>query len=521
VITKILKKQNEYRDSVFLMVINQEVKSTPGIEELVIMMGTDNNKGIMRDVGFTGSDIELATANDMVICVRAHTEEAINEALSQIEEMLTRKATGEQLEDVYKTVDSLVREIPNTNLAIISVPGQFAARETRKALRLGLNVLLFSDNVSVDEEIELKKLASELDRIVMGPDCGTAIINQVPLAFANAVNPGPIGIVAAAGTGMQEVVKVIDRQGLGISQGIGTGGRDLSDEVGGISMLKGIEILEQDKKTEIIVLISKPPGSVAVKKVLDRVAESPKKMVVCFFGGYSELIARSGAIAARYLEEAALLAVASVEGRRYEYKNFSVSESKLESMLNRETGGIGPHQKFVRGLYSGGTLCDEAMLILKDFVGGVYSNIPLEPENKLPDLSKGYKHSCIDLGDDYFTRGRPHPMISPETRKQFIVNEADDPEVAVLLLDIVLGFGAHPDMAGALTKSITAAKSKVEEKGGYLSVVASVCGTSGDPQGIAEQTKKLEDTGVIVMPSNSQAARFAGMVCAQIDTVSN
>jgi succinyl-CoA synthetase alpha subunit len=515
VVTKIVTKKNEYRDSVFLMVVNERARSLPGIEEIAVMMGTDNNKDIMRDVGFSGSEIDYATANDMLICIRGQSGEMFETALAQIEEMLTKKPPREELEDVYKTLESAVRERPGTNFAVISVPGQFAAREAQKALNKGLNVLLFSDNVSLEEEIELKKLASRLDRIVMGPDCGTAIINHVPLAFANVVNPGPIGIVAAAGTGLQEVVCLIDREGEGISQAIGTGGRDLSDEVGGLSMLKGIEILEEDEETEVIVLISKPPGPSTMKRVLDRVSQSRKKMIVNFLRGDPELVARSGAIAAQTLEEAALLAVDTMRGELYQHKNFSIPEMDLKKMLKEETERMNPKQRFVRGLYSGGTLCDEAMLIMSDSVGEVYSNIPLKPELRLADLSKGREHACIDLGDDYFTKGKPHPMISPETRNRYIVSEAEDPEVAVLLLDIVLGFGAHMDMAGALKGSIEAAKSTAEKRGGHLSVVASVCGTVKDPQNFASQAKKLEEAGVVVMPSNAQAARFATMISSK------
>lgn len=511
-VTKILTKKNEYRDSVFLMVINERARSLPGIEEIAVMMGTNNNKDIMRNVGFSGSEIDSATANDMVICIRGQNEEMLEKALAQIEEMLTKKPPREELEDVYKTLESAIRERPETNLAIISVPGQFAAREARKALNQGLNVLLFSDNVPLEEEINLKKLASQLDRIVMGPDCGTAIINHVPLGFANAVTPGAIGVVAAAGTGLQEVVSLIDREGEGISQAIGTGGRDLSDEVGGLSMLKGIKILEENQETEVIVLISKPPGPSTMKRVLDRVSQCPKKVIMNFFGGDPELVVSSGAIAAQTLEGAAFLAVDTIRGEPYQHKNFSIPEMDLIKMLEEETEGMGSKQKFIRGLYSGGTLCDEAMLIISDSVGEVYSNIPLKPEFRLANLSKGQKHSCIDLGDDYFTRGSPHPMISPETRNSYIMSEAEDPEVAVLLLDIVLGYGAHMDMAGALSGSIEAAKSKVEKKGGYLAVVASVCGTVKDPQDFVSQVKKLEEVGAIVMPSNAQAARCAAMI---------
>jgi len=510
--TKILIKKNQYRDSVFLMVINERIRSLAGIEEIAIMMGTDNNKDLIKNVGFSAKEIDSATSRDIVICIRARKEKEIEKALVQIEDMLTRRPRPEELVDVYKTLETVIRERPNTNFAIISVPGQFAARETRKALNRGLNVLLFSDNVPIEEEIRMKKLASKMNRIVMGPDCGTAIINHVPLGFANTVNSGPIGLVAASGTGLQEVVCLIDRAGQGVSQAIGTGGRDLSDKVGGLSMLKGLEILDVDEETKIIVLISKPPGPSTTKKILKRVSKSQKKVINCFLGSNPELISNSGAIPAQTLEEAAFLAVSVLKGEPYHHRNFSISDEELKRRLKAEIEGIAPSQKFIRGLYSGGTLCDEAMMILSDSVGEVYSNVPLKPKLQLKDLSKGYKHCCIDLGDDYFTKGRPHPMISPETRNRYILSEAEDPEVAVLLLDIVLGYGAHMDMAGALSENIKIAKSKAEQKGGYLSVIVSVCGTMKDPQDFVSQARKLADIGAVVMPSNAQAARFAAMI---------
>ncbi len=510
--TRIVIKKNQYRDSVFLMVINEQTRSLPGIDEIAVMMGTDNNKDIIKEVGFLSPEIDSATSRDIVICIRAGSDEEIEIALAQIDEMLTRKRRPEELEDVYKTLESAIRERPETNFAIISIPGQFASRETKRALNHGLNVLLFSDNVPIEEEIEIKKLATQSGRIVMGPDCGTAIINHIPLGFANAVIPGSIGLVAAAGTGLQEVVCIIDRAGGGISQAIGTGGRDLSDKVGGLSMLKGLDILDKDDETEIIVLISKPPGPITMKKILKRASKSPKKVIINFLGGDPELISSFGATAGQTLEETAFLAVAALKGEPYQHRNFSISEEELKRRLKEETESMIPNQKFIRGLYSGGTLCDEAMLILNDSVGEVYSNIPLKPELRLRDLSKGQKHCCIDLGDDYFTRGRPHPMISPDSRSRYIISEAEDPEVAVLLLDIVLGYGAHMDMAGALRESIIVAKTEVKKRGGYLAVVASVCGTMKDPQNFLSQVQKLEDMGVVVMPSNAQAARFAAMI---------
>ena len=517
-VTKISIKKNQYRDSVFLMVISEQARSLPGIVEIAVMMGTDNNKSLMEGVGFSGFDLDSARVNDMVFCIRGESQEAVENALTQVEEMLTRRPRSGELADVHKTLDAVIRERPETNFAIISVPVPFAARETKKALNYGLNVLVFSDNVPVEEEVELKKLASKMNRIVMGPDCGTAIINHVALAFANAVTAGPIGLVAASGTGLQEVICLIDRAGYGISQAIGTGGRDLSDEVGGISMLRGLDILDEDEETEVIVLISKPPGPSTTEKILKRVSKSPKKVIVNFLGYDTGRISNSGAIAAGTLEETAYLAVATLKGEPYRYKNFGMPEVEMKRMVENETERMTRDQKFIRGLYSGGTLCDEAILILSSIVGEVYSNVPIQPNLGLQDLSKGYRHCCIDLGDDHFTRGRPHPMISPEIRNRYLLNEAKDREVAVLLLDVVLGYGAHMNMAGALAESIKVAKSKAESRGQYLSVVASVCGTTRDPQDFSSQVEQLRKVGVVVMPSNAQAARFAAMIAVKLQS---
>ncbi len=519
-VTIVKIRKNEYRDSVFLMVINETIRTIDGIEEAAVMMGTENNKEVIRRVGFHGDDMEAATPRDIIICIKARDKRVVEDALNRIDSLLIRKASPSEGQGVFRTLDAAVRARPRSNLAIISVPGQFAARETRKALGLGLNVLIFSDNMSVEEEVELKRIADRAGKIVMGPDCGTAIINHVPLAFANVVRSGPIGLVAASGTGLQEVACTIDRAGEGISQAIGTGGRDLSDRVGGLSTLKGMEILQHDKETAVIVLVSKPPGVETTGKILERVGRCSKPVVIHFLGADPEPLARSGALVAQTLEETGLLAVARLRGVEFRHTNFSKPERELQGLLERETRRLAPHQRFIRGLYSGGTLCYEAMRILMDSVGDVYSNIPTKPEFRLADPSKGVRHTFLDLGEDDFTRGRPHPMISADLRNRYIRSESEDPEVALLLLDVVLGHGAHPDMAGALSESIETAKRKAEEEGRYLSVVASVCGTSKDPQDLSSQVKRLDQVGAVVMPSNAQAARFAAMISTRISCMS-
>jgi hypothetical protein len=278
-------------------------------------------------------------------------------------------------------------------------------------------------------------------------------------------------------------------------------------------MMKGIDILDKDPETKVIVVISKPPGLQTAKEVLKKIAACSKKTVVNFIGADKTAIREAGAIPASTLEEASLKAVAILRGEQYKKTDFSISERDLTVLLHKEKSRMKPNQKYVRGLYSGGALCDEALAIMSETLGGVFSNIPLKPELKLEDLSRGFLHSCIDLGDDYFTKGKPHPMIYPDVRNHYILSEVEDAEVAVLLLDIVLGYGAHMDMAGALSESIVSAKALAETRGGYLSIVASVCGTNKDPQNYDEQVSKLKECGVVVMPSNAQAARLAAYIC--------
>lgn len=361
--------------------------------------------------------------------------------------------------------------------------------------------MLFSDNVSIEDEVGLKKLASENGLLVMGPDCGSAILNGKPICFANAVRRGDIGVVAAAGTGLQEITCAIDRLGGGISQAIGTGGRDCADlRVGGSTMLTGIEALSMDPDTRVIAVVSKPPAAEIAEKVLEALGRSGKPCVVDFIG----MSGRKGTGTLRFagnLEEAAGMAVAFSSGKDFTPRTFDLSKTEVARLVRRETSKMGKSQRFLRGLFTGGTLADEALYLLDGGLGGIVKD---------PHASRG--HTIVDLGDDVFTVGRPHPMIDPSLREQRIAREAGDPEVAVLLLDMVLGYGAHPDPAGAVCAGIEKAKMKATSRGGHLSVIASITGVAGDPQDIAAQKRTLENAGCVVMPSNCQAAMLAGRI---------
>jgi FdrA protein len=508
---KIIIKKNSYFDSVSLMTISEKGKFFPGVLEIVVSMGTETNKQLLQDVGFLEAQLVEVGPNDLIIAIRAEDDMAINSAAKKIEELLTDKdIISEIAEDVKVTsLQFAFRQNPESNLAIVSVPGEYAFIEAKKALLSRKHVLLFSDNVSVEEENELKEYAVAKGLLMMGPDCGTAVINNIPLAFANVIPYGPIGIVGASGTGSQEVSSLIARAGSGITQLIGAGGRDLSEKIGGRMMLLGIDALENDVSTKVIVLISKPPAISVMEKVLIRASKCSKPVIVHFIGGDNSVIEKYRLNAAKSLEETAVKAVKLANGKII---SFTIEESEIEKIANSETSRMNKNQKYIRGLYSGGTLCDESMVYLQKKFGKIYSNTPLDKKNKLQDSRISEKDTIVDLGDDEFTKGKAHPMIDPSYRKLRLLNESKDSEVAIVLLDIVIGYGSHPDPAGAMFNAIVDAKREFEKRSQYLSVVASVCGTENDPQVLSQQEAILIKAGVVCMPSNYQAVGLASAI---------
>jgi len=439
-----------YLDSVALMRVSRRLEALPGVEAAALMIGSPSNKALLRDAGLLAPEGERATPNDLVIAVRgAKAPQALESAL----QLLTgAKETGSPGSARARSLAGALELLPQANLALISVPGEFAAFEARKALERGLHVLVFSDNVSLDDEAALKRLAAESGLLLMGPDCGTALIAGTPIAFANAVPRGDIGIVSASGTGLQEVSSLVARMGGGISHGIGVGGRDLDARIGALGTLAAIDALEKDPATSKIVLLSKPPAPEVAKRVLERLKRSAKPSVVCFLG-------IEGPGMAPTLRDAAELAM----GKK-------IAAEKLPAGKRRGT---------VRGLYCGGTLCAEAELVFR---------------------RRGLSgHAFIDLGADDYTRGRPHPMIEPEIRNDHVARAMADAAVGVVLVDVVLGYGAHADPARVLAKALKPGKT----------VVASVTGTEQDPQVRSRQVAALREAGVLVAASNADAAELA------------
>ena len=503
---KVLIRKNTYFDSVTLMALSTQANQVEGVEQAVVAMGTEMNKGVLRNVGLLVPEVEAAGVGDLMIVVKAASEARCEQALADIQALFGKRNSAKSGTGVtYATLDSAVQNVPEANLAIVSVPGEHAAREARKALERGLHVMMFSDNVSVEDEVALKNLAHDKGLLVMGPDCGTAILGGVGLCFANTVRRGNIGIVGASGTGSQEVSVRIHDFGGGITQVIGTGGRDLSEKVGGIMMIDGLRALARDEETRVIVLVSKPPAKSVEKKVLAEIAKCGKPVVVCFLGGSEGAVLEAGGHFGKTTKEAALKAVI-LAGRNEN----EINKRALNLPLIAETRAkLAPQQRYIRALMCGGTLCDEMMHLALEKFPNVYSNIAKKAEHKLADVEKSVDHTFIDFGDDDFTRGRPHPMIDPSLRIERFLREAADPSVGVIVLDFILGFGSHPDPVGVTLPAIRQAKEAAAREGRHLEILGYVLGTDLDTPSLAEQTQKLADAGVTIASSCTNAGLLA------------
>ncbi len=499
--------RNFYRDSVALMQLSSNLGKLPGVRQASAVMASAANLSLLREAGLLTSEVDVGP-NDLLIALEGDDEAALAAAEAEAEQALERKhasTTGDAPgRERPRSLEMGLIATPAANLALISCPGDYAAAEADKALRLGLNVMLFSDNVPVDDEIALKRYARAHDLMVMGPDCGTAIIGGIPLGFANVVRRGDIGVVAASGTGLQQVTCLIDRLGCGITQAIGTGGHDLSRDVGAVTFLQGLQALANDDATRVIVLISKPPAPEVAAAVINSARQTGKPVVVNFLGADPQSVAGPNLTSAKTLEDAALAAVALSTGEAKD--RLALAAPTFEPP--RLTAG----QSYIRGLYSGGTFCYEATLLLGESLSDVYSNTPVGRAKALEDVWRSRAHTLVDLGDDVFTRGRPHPMIDHRLRNERIVKEARDPETAVILLDIVIGYGAHVDPASQVAPTVREAIAQALAVGRRLTVVGFVCGTAADPQSLTAQEAALREAGLVLTQSNAQAVRLAARI---------
>ena len=490
-----------YYDSVVLMQLQRALVAQPGVAEAGAVMGTDANKDVLAQSGLASQAVQSAKADDLVIVVRADSQSNAEAAIAQIDTLLTRRSSAGEGTGGYlpKTLEAAVKLLPTANWVLISTPGRYAAGVAREALRLGKHILLYSDNVTVEDEVALKAQARGQGLLVMGPDCGTAIVNGIGLGFANRVRRGNIGVVGASGTGLQQVTARIHQLGGGITHALGTGGRDLSEKVGAITAKQSLALLAHDPATKVIVLISKPPALAVVTDLLQMAAALGKPIIIDFIG-YRPTESQQGNIYfVKTLDEAAALAV---ELAAFEAQNH---QSPI-------TTDFAPTQRYLRGLFSGGTLAYEAQLILQEYLPTVYANAPLDKRFKLEKATISREHTIVDLGEDEFTVGRLHPMLDNELRLKRLAQEAADPTTALLLLDVVLGDGAHADPASELAPAIAEAIDNAAAAGRHLVVMVVLVGTDEDPQDLEAQVAQLEEAGAEVEFNNEMAVRRAGEI---------
>ena len=485
-------KPNTYQDSLRLLHLSKALSGMDGIDRVSIMMGTPANIDILRAAGLGTADLDDARPTDLVVVADAADAAAGKAVVAKVNDFLSDQASALRRSGLRsaRSLERALSIVGEANLALVSIPGEYVASEVHPLLDRDIHAFIFSDNVSIADEVALKRRARDRGLLVMGPDCGTGILGGLPLAFANAVHGGSIGLVGASGTGLQEVMVQIDRLGGGVSHAIGLGGRDLSADVKGITCLQALHALDADPATDVVVLIGKPPARGVREDVIGVAGSLSKPVVAILIGERPEAEVDADVHYARTLEEAARVAV------------------ELAGTRASRPVALRPEQRWIKALYTGGSLASEAATMLVGSLG-----LSEDHDHPAGYLVKSAGHEVIDLGDDAYTRGRPHPMIDPSSRVDRIPAVFDDPENAVLLLDVVLGYGSDADPAGALAPVIADGLARLRADGRDLAVVASVCGTADDPQSVGAQTLTLQQAGVAVLPSNAAAVRHALAVC--------
>ena len=493
---KVIIKKNRYVDSVSLMGVSERVTAMAGVENAEAQMATCANQDVLKQLGYELP--EAVTPNDLVIAITAESESVYDAALELAENIIDRKNTDETRH--YSDINEIDIEEDPYDLCQISLPGEYAVAEAKKALAKGMDLFIFSDNVSLEEELELKQLGQKMGKLVMGPDAGVALIDGVALAAGSIIKEGPIGIVAASGSGAQEVGCIIEKCGMGVSNIIGTGGRDLYPQIGGITMLEGIRRMEADPNTKVIILVSKLANLGVMDRVLTFADNCVKPVVALFLGSDESLFAGHRVHGTFSLEAAALKAVSLAGG---EVSDFGYTDEALEALVENCMAKLAPQQKYFRGLYCGGTFTEEALQYFAANNQNVplYSNLKNAYSTKLEDSEVSQGHTILDLGAEDFTAKAPHPVFDPGLRLKRLRQELEDPQVGVVLLDFITGPGVAYDPITAFAEECA--------KHPSIIFISNICGSLEDPQNVEEKQKLLEKAGVIVTKSNYQSSRLA------------
>ena len=522
-VTRGIIVRDTYRDSVFLMRVSSRLREHEGIAQAEILTGTPSNLEALQNHNLLPCELVDARpgSNDLLIVVQG-TEGSVERALSEARKLIDvqhvhdvgniERGSADRFR-AHSLRDAL-EVLPDANLALISVPGPHVRSEAMAALRRGLNLLVFSSNVDIDDELAIKREAEQRGLLVMGPDCGTAMFRGACLGFANAVRNGPVGLVGASGTGLQQVSTLIHHYGCGISHIIGTGGGDVGPEIAGLMTLSGMDLLDSDPETRVVVIVSKPPHPNAADRILDHAQRIRTPVVVCFLGSDTSGLRNDPPVHAATLEDAALIAVSLAEDKRLgEVRAIAAAlEPDQEDILAREASFLARDQRFVRGLFCGGSLALEAAFLLKSTDGEVSGNFRAAGIKSIDDTVRVAGHGVLDLGAESLTRGRPHPMLAPDMREAQILSAASDSSVGVVMLDFVLGYGSHPDPAGSTAPILRRMSESAAENSRHIAILATVCGTDRDPQGLDDQVRTLREIGAVVTCSSTATVRNAARI---------
>ena len=510
---KTIVMANCYMDSILILSVSREMMKLPGVHKAVVVMATDMNKTVVDEFGGSTPAVKSAGANDLIISLDCDKEDVVKLAEEKVKEIASGKkgAGSGEAQVEYRKLTGAKAAMPEANICIISLPSEYALDEAKTALANDMNLFIFSD-MSEDEELEIKQIAHEKGLFVMGPGAGTAVVNGLSLGLMSKVRRGKVGIVAASGSGLQEVAVLVHNMGGGISQAIGTGGHDLSEKVGGIMFLQAMDFFANDPETQVLVLVSKPPHPSTAKKIYASLPKN-KPVVIFFLGGDAKEIKAAGAYAPKTLEEAAIMAVELARGEKPQETDIVAEDKKaFAELVKREQAKLAPAQKYLRGLFCGGTHSEEAVTLLQEFVPAMHSNIKFGKVDLLEDRHQSVENSLVDMGDEVFTKGKPHPVMDPSILVERMIQEARDPQVGVILFDLLYGHAIHEDPVGAMEDALKEIKRIEKEEGRHICVIASLCGTDIEPQDVKDQARRLEEYGVILQPSNAKAALLADLI---------
>ena len=511
-----ITKKNFFRDSVQMMQFSQQLKDEQGVIDAAIVMGTDLNKNTLKKMELLTEDGAIATENDTLISINCKDKNSLNDAIQKAERLLTSNTTKSKNE--FNSLASALDAFDNANIASLSIPGQFVKEMATELIRKQIHLFVFSDHVPLEDEIYLKNLALENNVLFMGPEAGTSILNGTVFGFGNRVRSGSVGIIGASGTGIQESSTMIDLFGEGISHGIGVGGRDLRNDIGGMMTMKTMEIFEDDPNTKAVLLVSKPVGDDVRNKIINKINNfSKKNYVICLIGDNENREDSAKIKFSKSIQTSVLKILKYVNDDAYKKTKDVIRKQvddsiKLAELLSND---LNSEQKFVRGFFAGGTLCYESKIILEQMIGKVHSNLSSDDEYSIKGNATSKENTLIDFGEEEFTSARPHPIIDPLLRKNRILEDADDPNVGVIIIDIICGINAAKNTMAFHAETIKKAIENAKEKGRKLSVFAYICGTEKDVS--KNELKLLTDSGAKLFASNSLMSFTAALVVKNLD----